>query len=206
MKTNFFIFAFLFSISFSLHAKDVYDIPEVKPILNPLYPASHEFSVTGAYFPVGAFNKHLGLGGSYLYYVNPNHAWEVLSAYGFTELPSSLKTVLIESYGASESDFAVLQGLVKTGYQWVPFYTKSIFFNSTLIHSRTFFGFSVGAASFKIETPPLFSVGFAQDYYIAQNTGLKFAVDFLHFMSKNKYIQDQLTISFGLTFIWGNDE
>lgn len=205
MKTKLFICIFTLSVASTASAKDIYDIPEVKPILNQLYPASHEFSVTGAYFPVGAFNKHLGLGGSYLYYFTPNHTWEV-TGYGFTELPSSLKKVLIESYGASENDFAVLQGLVKTGYQWVPFYTKSILFNSTLIHSRTFFGFSVGAASFKIESPPLVSVGFAQDYYFAQNTGFKFAVDFLHFFSKNKYIQDQLTISFGLTFIWGSGD
>ncbi|MCC2678281.1 MAG: hypothetical protein K0R29_857 [Pseudobdellovibrio sp.] len=205
MKINFLVIFILTSLALPLSAKDVYDIPEVKPILNPLYPASHEFSVTGAYFPVGAFNKHLGLGGTYLYYFTPNHTWEV-TGYGFTELPSSLKKVLIESYGASENDFAVLQGLVKTGYQWVPFYTKSILFNSTLIHSRTFFGFSAGAASFKIESPPMVSVGFAQDYYFAKHTGLKFAVDFLHFFSKNKYIQDQLTISFGFTFIWGSGE
>lgn len=206
MKINFFVFFILAFLSLNVFAKDVYDIPEIKPILNPLYPAAHELSLTGAYFPVGAFNKHLGLGGTYMYYFTPNHAWEVLTGYGFTELPSSLKKVLIESYGASEDDFAVLQGLAKTGYSWVPFYTKSILFNSTLIHSRTFFGFSAGAASFKIESPPLVSVGFAQDYYFATGTGLKFAVDFLHFFSRNKYIQDQLTISFGLTFVWGSSD
>ncbi len=204
MKTKIFICSILFLLAAPAMAKDVYDIPEVKPILNPLYPASHELSLTGSYFPVGAFNKHLGLGGSYLYYYTPNHAWEVVSAYAFTELPSSLKNVLIESYGASEADFAVLQAMAKTGYSWVPFYSKSIFFNSSLIHSRTFFGFSAGAASFKIETPPLVSIGFAQDYYFSPGTGFKFAVDFLHFFSKNKYIQDQLTISLGFTFIWGS--
>lgn len=206
MKINFFSFLMTLALTLPTLAKDVYDIPEVKPILNPLYPASSELSVTASYFPVGAFNKHLGLGLSYMNYITPNHAWEVISLYGFMEMPSSLKKALIESYGATEDNFAVLQGMAKTGYAWVPFYSKSILFNSSLIHSRTFLSFSAGAASFKIESPPLVSVGFAQDFYFGVGKGFKFAVDFLHFFNKNKYIQDQLTISFGFTFIWGGND
>lgn len=192
--------------AFSAQAKDVYDIPEIKPILNQLYPSDSEFSVNFSYFPVGAFNKHLGLGGSYLTFMNPNHVWEVISASYFMESASGLKKTLIESWGAQESEFAVLQYVAKTGYSYMPFYSKSILFNSTLVHSRTFLSFGGGVAGFKIESPPLVSIGFAQNFYFGEGKGFKFAVDFLHFFKNNKYIQDQLTISLGILFAWGDGE
>jgi hypothetical protein len=205
MKNKFLLVLILLSFNFA-NAKDVYDIPELKPILNPLYPADSELSLNVAYFPVGAFNKHLGFGASYMTFFGTNHAWEVLSAYTFTELPAGLKQTLVESYGATESNFAVLQSMVKTGYAWVPFYSKSILFNSSLIHSRTFLGVSAGIASYKIESPTLVSAGFAQDFYYGIGKGFKFAVDYIHFFKENKYIQNQITISFGLTFIWGGND
>ena len=188
------------------NAKDVYDIPEVKPILNPLYPAVPEASFGLSYFPVGAFNKHIGIGGAYMTYLDATTAWEVVSAQYFMEMQSGLKKALIETYGASEKDFAVLQYLLKTGYNWVPFYSKSILFNSSLIHSRTFLGVSAGLAGFKIETPPLIGLGFGQNYYFDKGKAVKFAVDYVHFFKSNQYIQDQLTISVGIAFAWGKDE
>lgn len=205
MKNKFIIFILLF-LGVNAFAKDVYDIPQVRPILNPLYPSDNELSLSLSYFPIGAFNKHIGFGGSYLNFVNENHVWEVLSAYYFIESASGLKQVLLETYGASESEFAVLQYMAKTGYSWSPFYSKSILFNSTLIHSRTFLSFSAGLASFKIESPPLMSVGFGQNFYFGDGKGLKIAVDYIHFFKKNDFIQNQLTISAGLLFAWGSDE
>ena len=196
----------IFGMAFSVHAKDVYDLPEVTPIINQLYPSAQEFSINLAYFPIGAFNKHIGLGGSYLSFPNPNHAWEVLSAYYFMESASGLKKTLIESWGAKEENFAVLQYLVKTGYSYVPFYSKSILFNSYLVHSRTLLNVSAGLASFKIEQPPMLSVGFGQNFYFGEGKGIKFEVDYLHFFKSNAYIQDQLTISLGLVFAWGENE
>ena len=209
MKSNFrglFITGLILVAALQAQSKDVYDIPELKPILNPLYPADSELTLTAAYFPVGAFNKHIGLGGTYMTYFGPNNAWEVLSAYTFTELPSSLKKTLIDSYGATDENFAVLQNLVKTGYSWIPFYSKSILFNSTLVHSRTFLGVSAGIANYKIESPTLLSAGYAQDFYFGDGKGFKFAVDYIHFFKENKYIQDQMTISLGFTLIWGKNE
>ena len=196
----------LFFGGLSAAAKDVFDIPAVRPILNPLYPSDYELSVNLAYFPIGAFNKHIGFGGSFYSFINENHVWEVLSAYYFVESASGLKQVLLESYGASENEFAVLQYMAKTGYAWSPFYSKSILFNSTLIHSRTFLNVSAGLASFKVESPPLVSVGFGQNFYFGEGKGLKFAVDYIHFFKKNDFIQNQLTISGGFVFAWGDDE
>lgn len=189
-----------------LLAKDVYDLPEVKPIINMLYPSNSELSFNLSYFPIGAFNKHIGLGGSYLYFPNPNHAWEVISASYFMESASGLKKTLIESWGAKEQDFAVLQYMVKTGYSYVPFYSKSILFNSYLIHSRTLLSVSAGIAAYKIEQPPMVGIGFGQNFYYGTGKGIKFEVDYLHFFKKNNYIQDQLTISLGLLFAWGDSE
>jgi outer membrane beta-barrel protein len=205
MKNKFIIFIILI-LGVNAFAKDVYDIPPVKAILNPLYPSDQEISLSVSYFPIGAFNKHIGFGGSYLNFINENHVWEVLSAYYFVESASGLKQVLLESYGASESEFAVLQFMAKTGYAWSPFYSKSILFNSSLIHSRTFLSFSAGFASFKVESPPLVSVGFGQNFYFGEGKGLKFAVDYINFFKKNDFIQNQLTISAGLLFAWGDDE
>ena len=204
-KSVLFFILFLF-FGGTVQAKDVYDIPSVRPILNPLYPSSSELSLGFAYFPIGAFNKHIGIGGSYQTFLTENSVWEVISAYYAVEMPSGLKNALIQSYGASESDFAVLQFMAKTGYSWSPFYTKSILFNSKLIHSRTFLNFSGGIAGYKIESPPLVSVGFGQNYYFGESSGLKFGVDYMHFFKNNKYIQDQLTINLGYLFMWGGDE
>lgn len=209
MKNNYFqkfILIALFFISGPVLAKDVFDIPPVSPILNPLYPSDHEVSLNLSYYPIGAFNKHIGFGGSYLNFINENHVWEVLTAYYFVESPSGLKQVLKESYGAGENEFAVLQYMAKTGYAWSPFYSKSILFNSTLVHSRTLLNFSAGMASFKVESPPLLSVGFGQNFYFGEGKGLKLAVDYIHFIKKNDFIQNQLTISAGLLFAWGDDE
>lgn len=200
------IFLLLFGFGAYSQAKDVYDLPEVKPIINMLYPSTSEISLNLAYFPIGAFNKHIGFGGSYLYFPDPNHAWEVISASYFMESASGLKQTLIETWGAREEDFAVLQYMAKTGYSYVPFYSKSILFNSYLIHSRTLLNFSAGIASFKIEQPPLIAVGFGQNFYYGSGKGVKFEVDYLHFFKNNNYIQDQLTISLGLVFAWGENE
>ncbi len=199
------ILVFCFMDSLAL-AKDVYDIPEVTPIINKLYPSTSELALKLAYFPIGAFNKHLGFGATYLTLFSPNHGWEVLSGYYFSEMPSSLKNAVIESFGAKASTFPVLKYMVKTGYDYVPFYSKSILFNSYLIHSRTFLNISAGVSDYQIEKPPFLSIGYGQNFYFGTNKAFNFDVAYVNFVKKSNYIQNQLTISFGLVFAWGNED
>lgn len=200
------LFILLFLGATAALAKDVYDIPEVTPIINKLYPSTGEFALKLAYFPIGAFNKHVGVGASYLRLDNPNHGWEVLSGYYFFEMPSGLKTAVIESFGAKAESFPVLKYMVKTGYSYVPFYSKSILFNTYLVHSRSFLNISAGASDYQIEQPPFLSVGYGQNFYFGQNKAVNFDVAYVNFFKKSSYIQNQLTISFGIVFAWGESE
>lgn len=184
---------------------DIYDTPEVTPIAGQLHPSGSELNLKTSYFPIGAFNKYIGFGGSYLNMYGPVHGWEVLTGYYFVESPSGLKGAVISSFGAQESDFAVLKYLFKTGYTYVPFYSKSILFNSSLIHSRTYLNISAGMADYQIEKPALISAGYGQNFYFGRNYGLKLEVDYMHFFKQNSYIQDQLTLSAGLVISWGDN-
>lgn len=208
MKNKLILLIFYFSVvTNTATAKDVYDIPEVTPIINQLYPSTAELSLKLAYIPIGAFNKHVGLGASYLSLKNPNHGWEILSGYYFLEMPSGLKKAVMESpYNAQADSFPVLKYMLKTGYSYVPFYSKSILFNSYLVHSRSFLNTSVGISDYQIEQPPFLTVGYGQNFYFGKNKGFKFEVDYVNFFKKSNYIQNQLTISFGMVFAWGERE
>lgn len=188
------------------HAKDVYDVPEVTPIINKLYPSTGELALKLAYFPIGAFNKHIGVGATYLRLDNPNHGWEVLSGYYFIEMPSGLKNAVIEGFGAQAQTFPVLKYMLKTGYNYVPFYSKSILFNSYLIHSRMFLNLSAGVSDYQIEKPMFASFGYGQNFYFGKNKAVNIDVAYVNFFKKNSYIQNQLTISFGIVFAWGDSE
>lgn len=190
----------------NVYAKDVYDAPEITPVINQLYPSKNELSIKVAYFPIGAFNKHLGIGGSYLSLENPNHGWEIISGYYFLEIPSGLKSSVIDSFSADPGSFPVLRYMIKTGYTYVPFYSKSILFNSSLVHSRSYLNVSAGLSDFKIESPPFISFGYGQNFYFGNSYGTKFEVDYVQFFKKNNYIQNQLTISAGIVFSWGADD
>ncbi len=202
---NLFLLFILF-IAISARAKDVYDIPEVTPIINQLYSATNELSLKMAYFPIGAFNKHVGLGASYLSLENPNHGWEVISGYYFLEMPTGLKNAVIESFGAQASSFPVLKYMLKTGYTYVPFYSKSILFNAYLLNSRTYLNASVGISDYQIEQPAFISLGYGQNFYMSKNYAIKFEVDYVNFLKKNNYIQNQLTMSASVVFTWGESE
>lgn len=207
MKNNSVLFIFLLMLFGNVaRAKDVYDVPEVAPIMNKLYPSNGELALKLAYFPIGAFNKHIGVGASYLRLDNPNHGWEVLSGYYFVEMPSSLKNTAIELYNKPAADFPVLKYMIKTGYSYVPFYSKSILFNSYLIHSRTFLNVSAGLADYQIEKPVFVSMGYGQNFYFGKNKAINFDVAYVNFFRKSSYIQNQLTISFGMVFAWGDNE
>ncbi|MEQ1723174.1 MAG: hypothetical protein ABL930_08345, partial [Pseudobdellovibrio sp.] len=89
---------------------------------------------------------------------------------------------------------------------YVPFYSKSILFNSYLVHSRSYLNASVGVADYQIEKPLLVSIGFGQNFYFGTDYGVKIELDYLNFFKKSTYIQNQLTISVGLVFAWGENE
>lgn len=207
MKSNLMLFVLLVNVlAVAARAKDVYDVPEITPIINRLYPSKGEFALKFAYFPIGAFNKHIGVGASYLRLDNPNHGWEVLSGYYFIEMPSGLKKAVVEGFGAQAETFPVLKYMIKTGYNYVPFYSKSILFNSYLIHSRTFLNVSAGLSDYQIEKPPFVSLGYGQNFYFGKNKAVNFDVAYVNFFRKSSYIQNQLTISFGMVFAWGESE
>lgn len=196
---------FFFFSNFA-YAKDIYDTPDIKPINNQLYPEGAELNLKTIYFPIGAFNKYLGVGATYLQMLSPTSGWEVLSGYYFLENKASLQQTVIQYYGATAADFPLLKYLVKTGYSYVPFYSKSILFNSSLIHSRTYLNVSGGISDYTIEKPLFATVGYGMNFYFGSKFGFKLEIDFFHFFKKNSYIQDQLSIALGLNYTWGSND
>jgi len=100
--------------------------------MNKKYGLSDELTLQAGYFPVGAFNKYVGLGGSYTTVFNGNHAWEVINGIYTIEMAAGLKKDLIDFYAGSEDQFAVLKYLATTNYIYSPFYSKSLLFNSSV--------------------------------------------------------------------------
>jgi hypothetical protein len=200
MKKIIYVLYLFFSVQ-SL-AVDVYDAEDVPLVSNPIYIFDHEVGARFDYFPVGAFNKHMGFSAEYTHYItDQNFAWSVLAGKSL-EIESSLKTSLIESYGAQKSDFLVLNYYAKVGLSYVPFYTKNILFNSLQIHSKTFLNFDLGFADYTYKSTPFVAIGFAQSYYQTPSIGYKFNFDYMFHTTKEKYLLNQFVVGISMIYSW----
>lgn len=113
--------------SFNAWAVDVYNAEEIPLVSSPVYIFDHELGVRFDYFPVGAFNKHIGLSGEYTHFIkDENFSWTILAGKSI-EIESSLKANLVEGYGAKTTDFLVLNYYAKGGISYVPFIPKTFF-------------------------------------------------------------------------------
>lgn len=194
----------IFFISLNALAVDVYNPEELPLVSNPVYVFDHEIGVRLDYFPVGAFNKHIGLGGEYTRFMaNQDFAW-TLSGGKAIEIESSLKVTLIESYGANKSDFLILNYYARTGFSYVPFYTKNIFFNSLQIHSKTYVNLDMGFADYTYKSTPFVAIGFAQSYYQTPEIGYKFNFDYFFHTSPEKYLLNQFVVGISIIYSWAD--
>lgn len=201
-------FVYLVCLFFSLssHAVDVYEPEEIPLVSTPIYHFDHEIGARFDYFPVGAFNKHIGLSAEYTHFLqNQNFSWTVLAGKSI-EIESSLKSNLIENYGATASDFLVLNYYAKAGISYVPFYTKNIFFNSLQIHSKTFVNLDVGFADYTYKSTPFVAIGFAQAYYQTPKIGYKFNFEYNFHTTKEKYLLNQFVVGVGIIYSWSSAE
>ena len=80
--------------------------------------------------------------------------------------------------------------------------TRFLGFITTNESART----GVGVSDYQIEKPPFISVGYGQNFYFGKNKAFNFDVAYVNFFKKSSYIQNQLTISFGMVFAWGESE
>lgn len=185
-------------------AVDVYNSEEVPLVSTPVYVFDHELGVRFDYFPIGAFNKHIGVSGEYTHFIeNQNFSWTLLAGKSI-EIESSLKGNLVEGYGAKTTDFLVLNYYSKVGVSYVPFYTKNIFFNSLQIHSKTFLNLDVGFADYTYKSTPFVAIGFAQSYYQTSNFGYKFNFEYYFHTTKEKYLLNQFVIGLSMIYSWAS--
>ena len=185
-------------------AVDVYNAEEVPLVSTPIYVFDHEIGLRFDYFPIGAFNKHVGLSGEYTHFIeNQNFSWTLLAGKSI-EIESSLKANLVENYGGSLTDFLVLNYYAKGGVSYVPFYTKNIFFNSLQIHSKTFVNLDVGFADYTYKSTPFVSIGFAQSYYQTAQFGYKFNFEYFFHTTKEKYLLNQFVIGISMIYSWSS--
>ena len=192
-------------ISVKTLAVDVYNTKEIPLVSSPVYIFDHELGVRLDYFPIGAFNKHVGISGEYTQYIkDQDFSWTVLAGKSF-EIESSLKTKLIESYGANTNDFLILNYYAKAGFSYVPFYTKNIFFNSLQIHSKTFVNLDLGFADYTYKTTPFVATGFSQAYYQSQQMGYKFNFEYYFHTTREKYLLNQFVIGLSMIYSWSDE-
>ncbi len=202
MKRIILVLSLLFSLD--SWAVDVYNAEEIPLVSSPVYIFDHELGIRFDYFPVGAFNKHIGLSGEYTHFIkDENFSWTLLAGKSI-EIESSLKTNLVEGYGAKTTDFLVLNYYAKGGISYVPFYTKNIFFNSLQIHSKTFLNLDIGFADYTYKSTPFVSIGFAQSYYQTPSFGYKFNFEYFFHTTKEKYLLNQFVVGVSMIYSWAS--
>lgn len=203
MRSFFLIFAIFISAA-CLARADVYDLPVAETVMNKKYKLKDETTLGVGYLPVGAFNKYALVGASYTHLFNDTHGWEVLNANYAIELQASLKKDLIDLYGADESKFAILKYLATTNYVFSPYYSKSVLFNSSIVHSQLSFLIGAGVANYSILTAPAIDVGVIQRFFIGQDTSLKFDFRYYTFISDNKTVRNHISLMAGIAFNFGD--
>ena len=202
MKIANFLFIILLS---SFVWADVYSPIDFKAVSNPQHEYDREVALGIDYYPVGAFNKHVSFFGSYLEHLNEYYSAISVKFGKAIELESNLKTTLIESYGAKQDTFLIMNYYLKAGYSYVPFYTKNIIFNNFLIHSRTFFNLNAGLVDYTYKQIPTVSIGFAQNYYLTHKHGVKFDFEYMIHLAEDRYLLNQFVVSLGYVFSWNSD-
>ncbi len=183
---------------------DVYDLPATEIVMNKKYRLMDEMTGEIGYLPVGAFNKYAVAGLSYTHLFNDSQGWEVINAMYAMEMQASLKKDLINGFGAKESDFAVLRVLATTNYVFSPFYTKSLLFNSRIVHSQLSFVAGGGVANFTILTAPALDLGLIQRFFLSRKTSLKLDFRYYAFFSEQKTVRNHITLVAGFAFNFGD--
>ena len=193
-----------FLISFSMASADVYDLPAAETVMNKKYRLMDEMTGQLGYLPVGAFNKYMVAGASYTHLFNDVQGWEVVNAMYAMEMQASLKNDLIAGYGAKDDDFAVLRILATSNYVFSPFYTKSVLFNSSIVHSQLSFVAGGGIANYTILTAPAVDVGIIQRFFLGKKTSLKLDFRYYAFFSDQKTVKNHITLVAGLAYNFGD--
>lgn len=198
-------FALILTLGFASVSKaDVYDLPKAETVMNKKYRLMDEATFGLGYLPVGAFNKYALVNASYTHLFNDVHGWEVINANYAIELQASLKKQLIDEYGGEESSFAVLKYLATTNYVFSPFYSKSVLFNSSIVHSQLSFLIGGGVANYSILTAPAIDVGLIQRFFVGEDTSFKFDFRYYTFLSNNKTVRNHISIVVGMAFNFGD--
>ncbi len=182
---------------------DVYDLPATELVMNKKYHIANEGTFGLGYLPVGAFNKYLAVGGSYTHLFNDVHGWEVANILYTVEMQAALKQDLIAGYGGRSEDFAVLKFLATTNYIYSPFYTKSLLFNSSIVHSQLSFLAGGGVANYSILTAPAVDVGIIQKFFLGEKTSLKLDFRYYTFFSTQKTVRNHITMMAGISYNFG---
>ena len=184
-------------------ASDVYDPVILKTVSNYQHMYESEISLGLDYYPIGAYNKHVGVSSSYLHYISSwNSALSIRGAY-IKEINPKLKQNLIENFGVSEEQFLVMKSYLSVQYSYVPFYSKSIFFNRGLVYSRTFFNLGAGMIDYTFDKIMAVHFGFSQNYYFAQSSGFKIDFEYIAHTKSSPSITNQFLTSLSYVYSWG---
>jgi outer membrane beta-barrel protein len=193
----------LFLISLSAKA-DLFEVPEVKAVMNQKYQIGDEINFSFSYLPVGAINKYLSLGGSYLKYFNASHGWEVINFQYAIELESQLKRDLQKPpFNAQKDELPVLQFIGTSNYVFSPFYSKSVLFNSSIVHSELSFLAGGGLASFTTEVIPVADLGLNQRFFLESGNSFKFEFRYYAFIANKELLRNQMALTATYSIPWG---
>lgn len=188
----------------SLARADLFEVPEVKAVMAQKYEIGDELNFSFSYLPVGAINKYLSVGGSYLKYFNSSHGWEVINFQYAIELESQLKRDLQKPpFNAKEDELPVLQFMATSNYVFSPFYSKSVLFNSSIVHSELSFLAGGGIASFTTEIIPVVDVGLTQRFFLESGNSFKFEFRYYAFIANKELLRNQMSLTATYSIPWG---
>lgn len=199
---------FLLTLSFKANAVDIFTTPKAEAVMSRKYTPANEINFTTSYFPVGAYNKYVALGGSYSLLLNSSHSWELINAFYMVELESNLKKTLQTTppfnqppFNEISDNLAAMNFLVTTNYVYSPFYTKALAFNRSIVHTQTSFAIGGGVGGYNIGTFPVADFGLIQRFFYGDRGSFKFDVRFYKFFADEETVYDHLSLGLSYTFM-----
>jgi outer membrane beta-barrel protein len=156
---------------------DIYELTEIVAVQNRAFQFPESVSFFGSYMPSDAFNRSIGVGGSYSYTINDRYAWEVIRYSHVMTSPTAAKQdVQNQNLSLVAGNGGVLDyptNIFNTGVTFTPLYNKGLLFNKTLVYSEISFYLGAGLSTFaQTGNRFLITPGVQARFYYSQGTAI----------------------------------
>ena len=194
--------------SWSLPEESI-QVPEMVAIQERANYLSHDLSFMIGALPSDAFNKGITLGASYTYFLSPYSAWEVIELHGNLNFETQLKKDFLDlnidiTNNSLGGKLDPIQGILTTSYVYTPFYSKSLLFNESLVHSETSFVAGLGTVKFQTEGfQPLVSIGAYSRWFTSASRSLKLSLRWNFHVDGDQALQNFFHIGFAYSMQLG---